>query len=362
MPDLARDSLQNYLRALWGKEVTVLEISHLGEAPEERSIKQYGYGTPVLVDYLLQGQPQRAVLHTMSPNSFGHEYMSDRAQVLLWEHAAFNRLPHHVRSLDVGGFTCSGELASLGRVKEFFLLTEYVEGKGYFLDLARLQEGGELTELDLARADALCDYLVRIHQVPGPDPELYQRHLRELLGHGECIMGLTDSYPPAHELFSPQVLEEIEHRSVAWRWRLKRYAHRLRQVHGDFHPWNILFESGAQFRLLDRSRGEYGDPADDVASLSLNYVFSSLQRSGRVEGALGKLFERFWQRYLDESGDQEILRVVAPFFAFRGLVMASPLWYPTLAPSVRRSLLAFIRAVLRSESFEPDRVNEYCES
>jgi hypothetical protein len=27
------------------------------------------------------------------------------------------------------------------------------------------------------------------------DPDLYRRRLRELIGYGECIMGLTDSYP-----------------------------------------------------------------------------------------------------------------------------------------------------------------------
>lgn len=360
MLELTRDSVQSYLNHLRGTQVTVLGFSHLGEAPEEQSIKQYGYGTPVLVDYLEHGQPQRAVLHTMSPGPFGHEHMADRAQVLLWEHACFNRLPQHVRSIDVGGFTPNGKLVSLGAVEELFLLTEYAEGKGYFLDLARLQGGGELTQLDLDRADALCDYLVAIHQVPGPDPGMYLRRLRELLGHGECIMGLTDSYPPDHDLFSPRVLEQIEHLAVAWRWRLKRYTHRLRQVHGDFHPWNILFQPGTEFRLLDRSRGEYGEPADDVASLTLNYLFSSLQSSGRLAGGLATVFERFWQRYLETSRDQELLDVIAPFFAFRALVMASPLWYPSLSTAVRQALLAFIRAVLQADRFDPARVNEYC--
>jgi aminoglycoside phosphotransferase (APT) family kinase protein len=172
-------------------------------------------------------------------------------------------------------------------------------------------------------------------------------------------MGLADSYP-RHPLFTPQVLQEIEQRCVTWRWRLKNRTHRLRQVHGDFHPWNILFASGVDFSLLDRSRGEYGDPADDVTSITLNYVFFSLQRSGRLAGAFGTLFLRFWERYLEKSGDREMLQVVAPFFVFRALVMASPVWYPTLAESARRSLLAFISSVLESPAFDPTQVNAYC--
>jgi len=147
---------------------------------------------------------------------------------------------------------------------------------------------------------------------------------------------------------------------VRWRWRLKSMTHRSRQVHGDFHPWNILFGPAAEFRLLDRSRGEFGDPADDVTCLTMNYLFFSLQRSQRLEGCFETLFLRSWDRYLDKTGDREMLQVAAPFLAFRGLVMASPLWYPNLTDTVRERIVRFILAVLESESFDPSKVNSYC--
>lgn len=359
MPGLTRESVTHYLELLSGAPVTIAAFSRLGGTPET-SVKGYGYGTPVRIDYEMRGRRQIAVLHTLSPGPFGHEHMADRAQVLLWENVAFNRLSQHVRSLDVGGFTAGGRMISLGEVEELFLLTEYVEGAGYFLDLARLQNTGEASELDLGRADALCDYLVTIHKVRGPDPGLYIRHVRELVGNGECIMGITDSYPLDHPFLTPQLLERIEHLCVEWRWRLKKFTHRLCQVHGDFHPWNILFGPGVSFRLLDRSRGEFGDPANDVASLTLNYIFFSLQRSGQFEAPFVTLFHRFWDRYLEKSGDSEILDVIAPFYAFRGLVMASPVWYPTLTKAVRQKLGAFICAALEAKRFDPALVDQYC--
>jgi aminoglycoside phosphotransferase (APT) family kinase protein len=210
---------------------------------------------------------------------------------------------------------------------------------------------------------ALCDYLARIHAVKGPESEpyaqLYARRIRELLGHGECIFGVVDSYPENGPV-PQELLKRLESKCADWRWKLKRHSSRLRQVHGDFHPWNILFREAADFSVLDRSRGEWGEAADDVACLTLNYLFFSLQRSGRLEGAFERLFQDFWARYLDRSGDQAILGVIAPFYAFRALVMANPVWYPSLGEGLRQKILRYAQNVLDDEAFEPSKANEYC--
>ena len=345
-------ALAAYLGAIHGRAVGAVRVTPLGGG--RQGDKGYGYGIPLRVDYTLEGAPRRAVIETVRPGPFGHEHMADRAQSLLWAHDAFGRLPRHVASLDVGAVRSGGALVPLGNAEELFMLAQFVDGREYADDLLRLRGGAALAPLDLERADALCDYLVQIHRVAGPDPGLYVRRVRELLGHGECIFGVSDSYPESNGLM------EIEQRCVEWRWKLKRRAHRLRQVHGDFHPWNILFRAGADFSVLDRSRGEWGEPADDVTCLALNYLFFSLQRSGKLEGAFERLWSRFWERYLERSGDRELLEVAAPFLAFRGLVMANPLWYPALAPGIREKMLSFVRRVLEEERFDPARANEYC--
>ena len=320
--------------------------------------KGYGYGIPLRVDYELAGVAHRGVIESVRPGPFGHEHMADRAQQLLWAHDAYGRLPRHARALDVGAVRASGELVPLGNAEELFMLAEFVEGREYADDLIRLRAGGDLTSLDRERSAALCDYLVDVHRVKRAEPELYRRRVRELVGHGECIFGVADSYP-AEGPVPFEVLRELEKRCVDWRWRLRGEEQRLCRVHGDFHPWNILFREGADFSVLDRSRGEWGEAADDVSCLAMNYLFFSLQRSGRLEGGLRELWLAFWERYLDRTGDLRLLQVAAPFLAFRGLVMANPLWYPNLAPGLRALILRFVTRVLDAESFDPTYVAEY---
>jgi hypothetical protein len=360
---LRMEKLREYLCNLYGAKVNIETISRLGVKKEklEKELKGFGYGVPYLIEFSVKGEKKSVVFETMRPEGFGHDHFSDRAQVLLWQHSAFNKLPKHVRSVDVGAFTSNNSLKSLGDCTEFFILTEKIEGQLYHRDLDRIKEQKTLTQLDKDRCLALSDYLVQIHAIKRDAPRFYIRRIRDLVGHGECIMGLIDSYPPKLDFISEKELTEIEKKCVEWRWRLKQRTHRCSQIHGDYHPWNVMFRQGTDFTVLDRSRGEWGEPADDMSAMSINYIFYSLQAYGKLAGAFEELFKLFWSNYLEKTEDKEILTVIQPFYAWRGLVVASPVWYPNLSFDVRRKLFNFIRNVLNTESFDLKKVNLYLE-
>ncbi len=352
------DSLTEYLQSLYKTQVRVLSVSRHGAQEEGDDLKGYGYGSPLFIEYEVLGERKKAVLETIAPSFYGHDHFSDRAQTILWEHSAFNSLVRHVRSIDSGAFLDSGRMISTGKAREFFLLSEFVEGTGYFKDLERIRDGTPATEIDFKRTAALSDYLVNVHQDKHDSPDLYARRIRELLGHGECIMGIIDNYPKV-ESIGQVLLKRIETTCVEWRWRIKKRSHRLCRVHGDFHPWNILFRSGADFTVLDRSRGEWGEAADDVATMTINFIFFSLQQSGAFKGDFEKLYHLFWENYLAGTGDREMLEVIAPFYAWRGLVIASPAWYPNLSLDVRKTIFHFIENVLGTDRFDPGDIRRY---
>lgn len=392
---LDHDALKRYLHKRHGASIEIESMRQLGgDARGEAALKQFGYGRPVLVTYRAGAVREQAqlkeVFHTIRRNAFGRERDDDRVAAIWLDYRTFNELPRHVPAVDVAGATEEGELASLSSVEEMVLVTTYQPGTVYAEDLIRIRDEGTATEADGQRAAALATYLARIHgrryeQVSAGNEEaadgaeegdgdgfaerrraLWRRRLRDLVGHGEGIMGLTDSYPLPLPYTSAEELRTLEEAANGWRWRLKEMDHRLRQVHGDFHPFNIVFadgggQSGEAFFVLDRSRGAWGEAADDMSCLTINYLFFSLQRSGRLAAPFTALHRRFWETYLAARPDEEMLGIIQPWLAWRALVLASPIWYPTITEEARRKLLAFGRRVMGEEEYDFERPNDYLE-
>jgi len=360
---ITTESIRTYLEGLYGGGVEVTAVGDMGGGVEGAELKEFGYGKPLRVDFKTSGgDTKTVVISSMRPGGgFGHDHMADRAGILLWQHSCMSRLSKHVPSEDVGYFTADGGLVSAGEAEEYFITMPFIEGREYFHDLDRVKNEG-LDELEKKRAVVLAEYLAEIHSRRKPDNVLYERRIRDLVGHGECIMGLVDSYPRDFKPPRKDFFLDIETRCVLWRHRLRDRYDRLCQVHGDFHPWNVMFTDGTDFSVLDRSRGEWGEAADDLASMAMNYIFFALLQMGDYSGDFAELLEAYWAAYLKASGDSEINGFVQPFFAFRGLVVASPVWYPNIPDGMREKLLAFIDNVLDIDEFSIDDIGAYMEA
>ena len=356
-------ALEAYLGQLLRRDVRITQLSDLGGTTGAAAIKAFGYGRPLRVEYAEPGAAAGTslVLRRINRNGFGRERDSDRIAEAWLDWSTWSLLERHVAARDLVALKRDGSLASLADVADVLLLTEYAGGQPYAEDLARIRDTGAATPLDLERAVALAGYLAEIHAVKQRDPLLWRRRLRDLVGHGEGIMGLTDSYPADFALATPDDLRAIEAAANRWRWRLKPLDDRLSQVHGDFHPFNVLFGAGTEFRTLDRSRGAWGEPADDVSCMTINYLFFALQRDGAFGAPFRQLYDLFWDTYLAHSHDAALSAVIQPWFAWRALVLASPQWYPGLAEGARRTLLRFARRVLACERFEWAAIERYLE-
>lgn len=322
--------------------------------PAQATAKAAGYGVPIRIDAEVGGALQRFVLHSASSNQFGHDRRADRAAEMLLAADSFGLVPRHTRVLDVGAFRRDGSSVSLLDSGEFYLLTDYAPGRLYAEDLRRIAGASKLEPQDEARARSLAGYLASLHAEPRGEPGAYERSLRDLIGGGEGIFGIVDGYPRDAAGAGPERLRRLEQLCLEWRWKLKEREPRLARIHGDFHPFNVLFDERSELRVLDTSRGSLGDPADDVACMAVNYVFFALEEPSSWPAAFSRLWRELWRHYLTESRDTRLLQVVPPFLAWRILVLACPAWYPSLPADARARLLAFAESALRSERFDPE--------
>ena len=173
-------------------------------------------------------------------------------------------------------------------------------------------------------------------------------------------MGIIDAYDSVDFITSRELVEYAQ-RCLPWWGRIRDRSERLCSVHGDYHPGNIRLK-GDDFVLLDRSRGSWGEPADDVSCLSINYIHYAIKERGTFEGPFAELFRLFLGAYIEKTEDEGFFEVVQPFFAFRVLVIANPRFYPEDHEETRRKLICFGRSVLEEDLFQVDRIQDYLES
>ena len=335
----------------------LIRIKALGvDEGDDATAKAGGYGRPLELEVReADGSTTRLVYHTASRNSFGHDFRADRAAEMILAYDTFNTIPAHVRALDVGAVGAGGELISLGDAGELYLLTEYAPGSVYADDLRRIATSG-VEPGDRERCQTLARYLADLHGEARDGRKLYERTLRDLVGSGEGIFGLIDNFPIDTPGAPRARLQGIEAACNRWRWRLIDRPHRLRRIHGDFHPFNILFDDDGTLALLDTSRGSLGDPANDVTCLAINYPFFALGHPGAWASGLQELWYTFWELYVGASDDRELFEVLAPYLAWRGLVLSNPVWYPDLADADRGAILDFVERTLSAVRFHPELV------
>jgi hypothetical protein len=341
--------------AIPGSEVIAVEPMS-AEASEASEHTLVGYGEPLLIRVRVSnGTTKELVFHSASSGPLSQQHRADRASSLLLSYDTFWQVPRHAHAVDVGAVRADGSgLVSLKGTGEFYLLTEFVPGYVYADELRGIAQRGDLLAKDVERTVELALYLAELHARQS-NHELYRRGIRDLIAGTDGIFGTIDAYPADAPGVPRMVLERMERLCQPWRWKLRDYEHRGARIHGDFHPFNIVF-SDTGLRLMEARRGAFGEPADDVLCLAINYVIFALLWPGTWRSCFRRLWNTFWNTYLAETGDHELLEVAPPFLLWRTLALANPLWYPATPAPLRERLLALAEQTITAPRFDPNVV------
>ncbi|MCX5745161.1 MAG: phosphotransferase [Proteobacteria bacterium] len=385
------EALRDHLATLY-PDHHIAKLAALGaDVAVDATTKAAGYGTSVRISLVAETLPPiELVCRVASANEFGHDRSSDRAAAALLAFRDFAAIPAHVAAIDVGAIRQDGALVSLRDCGEHYLIATYAAGTLYADDLRRIARTGITEELDHQRVHTLASYLAALHTPIGGEAGViggeagviggeagviggeagviggeagviadglrYRRAIRDLVGDGEGIFGIVDGYPHDVPGASAARLRDIERRCVEWRWLLREHEGRACRTHGDFHPFNLLFE-GDRLVTLDASRGTCGDPADDVTALAINYLAFALDQPHGWRG-LGPLWHRLWATYAAARHDPSLQSVAPPFFAWRALVVCNPRFYPNLGVASRSALLGLVEGALDARHLDPAWADE----
>ena len=356
------DALREHLRQMFPNE-TIVSVDPLlpdSGATRGRTQKAAGYGQPVRIVLAdVRGRRRALVWRTATANEFGHDRRADRVAAQVQAYEDFAHIPEHIAGLDLGFVVGDGALQSIRDAGEPYLITTYAEGTIYAEDLRRIARERRVSDRDLHRLDALVDCAASLHvPIAGDGAVAYRRAIRDLVGSGEGIFGIVDGYPEDTPAANRSRLKEIEERCASWRWRLRERHERLTRTHGDFHPFNIVFDDDDEPTLLDASRGACGDPADDVTALAINFLLFAIDEPGAWRHGLGVLWHRWWTEYAVRRDDPDLRVVAPPFFAWRTLVVCNPRFYPRLSARGRDRLLVFAEDALDQHDLDPRAAEE----
>jgi len=362
-----KENLRDYLSRVFSYDITVTNIEKLGKGFHAEAF--------LIETKDREGQEKRYVLETYRDQGFGHDYPSDRANVVIRSLLDYNLLPSHIKAIDVGSIQEDGSLLSLGKPKDFFIIVEEAKGTEYWEDLDEITKRGSLLENDKKRIKLLANYLTKIHSMKYIDDNresLYKRVVRDFVGHGELTMGVIDTFPKKLDFVSNQELVEIVKKMVEWWEKIKYKNERLKVVHGDFYPGNIWFD-GEKLVMLDRSRFRYGEPADDTTALTSNIINYSVLAFGEFKDPFKELLELFYMEYFKKRNDPELFKVSPLFYAFRALVCIHPSFYNAewlrnhgfnqeriqVLSESKRKVINLIKNILNEDEFNIKKINSY---
>jgi hypothetical protein len=255
---------------------------------------------------------------------------------LLFKRTA-NDLPSHIKVFDVLQYV-DEKLASLPDVTPIIIMEE-AKHDDYFSDLSAISKQQKLEARDIKRIKIIAQQLAHIHSKRSPS-EHYFRYLKDWFGFG--ILELTNELDG---ICTDDEIKNLKYLFIDWEHFLAKHPQRCRRIHGELFPGTIKFSPQDEFITYDMRRIGAGEPADDVGSLVYNYLFHSIVNHKTILPCFAEAAELFLKTYIEESHDNDIVRFLPVFMAYRCLICIHPNILP-ISLETKKSLKKLLYVLL----------------
>jgi thiamine kinase-like enzyme len=246
-------------------------------------------------------------------------------------------------------------LPELDEKSEIYHVQEYGgKGTSYVDMLDRKMGKTEVDSEDKKEIEKILDFIVPLHKTRHPSTSkkklvaVYNDSWRNVIGHPEYLLQLLHDLPDDTKVLNPKEQRELLVLMFDNIRHFKNRPDRLSAIHGDFWGSNVFFRDDGTVYVIDYSRTPWGDPGYDVGIWMSQYLFRYHLGNKRYFKSLGNYF---LNRYIERTGDKEIVRTMVNTLGPVAAIYASPTYIPGLDDKVRRSFYDHVTEILKRKEF-----------
>lgn len=331
--------LSEYLSKKFGRTIRISSITKLGEGCHGVAYKA------------ISKKNESFILKQFSEKGRNLEFKEDRIREALLIQRTANELDNHIRIHNVSYVDSSNKLSDYPYVEPIIIMEE-IQQEEYFKDLDSIATKKELSMTDKIKIKKIALYLAQLHSKK-LNPKYYHRYLKDWFSFG--ILELVNELRPS---LGENKVFDLKKKFLEFEHDLHLHESRCSQIHGEFFPGTIHFDTNNDLKTYDMRRIGAGEPADDVGSILFNFYAFSFQAHGEVTPWFEEAADLFLDTYIGETADVEIIQFLPAFMAYRCLILAHPDIVPMNEES-RKLLRDFLFDLVTMKQYDKNKFEKY---
>ena len=219
-------------------------------------------------------------------------------------------------------------LYAVGEPDQLFFLERKMEGQLLAEFLQLVENLSDAT----AMINGVVKWLIKKQNLSDERPHYY---VRELFGGSFGILATIDYYPS--DLLNAEIAQRYVQYALQWRSYLLDRP--MVQIHGDFHPWNIFYNTESHEILTTGAlHTPFGAAEDDWCCLGVNLALMAYEQALKSNQELSSTVQWKMLELLEKSAQKMETWASGFFCGWRLMILSNPRHYPYRSRELQKRL------------------------